>query len=169
MHFINTSFFRSIIIFASATFLLAACAGKAAIYKGDRVIQRNYCILLKDGNQEGVWKTRDFAVNYKYTKTGNTLDFSGTAGFIGGIGMGFHWIDQLSLRLLLLNNQGVVLDDSEIYNEIRKQMDSIPTEFESKIQLPEGTEMISFAYDGELMGAAAADVSTFSIRFSPTK
>lgn len=169
MHFITASFIRSIVIFASATFLLAGCVGKAAIYKGDRVIQRNYCILLKDGNQEGVWKTRDFAVKYKYNKTGNTLDFSGTAGFIGGMGMGFHWIEQLSLRLLLLNSQGVVLDDSEIYNEIHKLMESLPTEFESKIPLPEGTQMISFAYDGELMGAAAADVSTFSVRFSPTK
>jgi hypothetical protein len=148
--------------------LSGGCAGKFIGEKGDKVIQKNYLILLKDGKQEGEWKTNDLAVSYQYETAANTLNISGTVRLLGGFSVGFQWITHLDTHLLLLDDQGRILEIVPVLaSGLQRVSDSIPMKFVLNIPLPEGTHTFSFAYEGELKGAGALDSSTFDIRFTP--
>jgi hypothetical protein len=144
------------------------CAGKFIGQKGDKVIRKNYLILLKDGKQQGEWKTNELGVSYQYETVANALNISGTVKLIGGFSVGFQWITHLDTHLLLLDDQGRILEIVPVLTSgLQRVSDSIPMKFELNVPLPEGTHTFSFAYEGELKGAGALDSSTFDIRFTP--
>jgi hypothetical protein len=148
--------------------LCGGCAGKFIGEKGDKVIRKNYLILLKDGKQQGEWKTNELAVSYQYETAASALNISGTVQLLGGFSVGFQWITHLDTHLLLLDDQGRILEIVPVFaSGLQRVSDSIPMKFALNIPLPEGTHTFSFAYEGELKGAGALDSSTFDIRFTP--
>ncbi len=163
-------FKTAIFISAIAIFTIAGCGGRSITDKGERVTQKNFLILLKEGDQQGVWKADELALKYKYQMSPGTLDISGTAELVDGFATGFKWIESLAVYLLFLDNQGVIIDNVLIYSTgNHRAVDSIPMVFESKIPVPDVAQTISFAYEGELMGPAAADRTTHTIRFFPAR
>ena len=153
-----------------AAFTLAGCSGRLLTYKGDKVTQKNLMALLKDGNQQGVWKTNELAIIYQYQMTPETLKISGTTELLGGFGIGFSWIKQLAVYLLFLDNQGIVIENALILSEGNyREIDTIPMVFEKTIPIPESARTISFAYDGELAGAGTLDRTSYGIWFSPSR
>jgi hypothetical protein len=146
-----------------AAFILAGCGGRLYTYKGDKITQKNLMVLLKDGDQKGVWKTNELSITYQYQMTPETLNIAGTTELVGGFVIGFRWITRLSVNLLFLDNQGIVMENVLIYSlGNRNATDTIPMVFERTIPIPVGARMISFAYDGVLAG-------DYDIWFSPSR
>ena len=153
-----------------AAFTLSGCGGSLFTYKGDKVTQKNFMVMLKDGDQKGVWKTNELAIIYQYQITPETLKISGTTELLGGFGIGFRWIKQLAVYLLFLDDQGIVIESALIFSAGNyRAIDTIPMVFEKTMPIPEGSRTISFAYDGELSGAGTLDRTSYSIWFSPSR
>jgi hypothetical protein len=160
--FIKTTFFLMI-----AAFTLAGCNGKLFTYKGNKITQKNLMVLLKDGDQKGVWKTDELAITYQYqmTMTPEILKIAGTTKLLGGLA-GFEQIERLAVYLLFLDNQGIVIENALVYSTANyRSIDTIPMDFEKTIPIPEGARTLSFAYDGQLTGLGGG----FSIWFSPSR
>ncbi|MBI5591361.1 MAG: hypothetical protein HY881_12855 [Deltaproteobacteria bacterium] len=154
--------------FTKITFLMivaltiAGCGGSLLTYKGNKVTQRDLMVLLKDGNQQGVWKTNELAITYQYQMTPETLNFTGNTKLVGGFALGFRRITRLSVYLLFLDNQGIVLDNVLIYSlGSHHATDGIPMDFENTIPIPAGARTISFAYEGVLDGVNDIGFSPF--------
>ena len=69
MHLRGSQFVKVFFIAMIAAFLLTGCGGKLFTHKGDKVTQKDLMVLLKDGNQQGVWKTYELAITYQYQMT----------------------------------------------------------------------------------------------------
>jgi hypothetical protein len=149
---------------------VTGCGGKFTVEKGDKVSRKNFLIPIKDGKQQGEWKTNELSIAYEYEIASKTMGIAGTVQLLGGFSIGFQWITGLQAHLLLLDEQGFVMEIIPVYSSgLRRTSDSRAMVFESKIPIPESVRTFSFAYEGELKGAGALDSSTFSIQFSPVK
>jgi hypothetical protein len=146
--------------------IFSACSPKLFTYNGNKVTQKNFMVLLKDGDQKGVWKTNELAITYQYQMSPETLKITGTTELLGGFAIGFDQIKRLAVYLLFLDNQGIVIENALVYSTANyRTFDSIPMDFEKTIPIPEGVRTISFAYDGELTGLGGG----YSIGFSPSR
>lgn len=169
MHLRCTRFTKATCILIIAIFTFAGCGGKL-ITKGEKVTQKNFMLLLKDGDQKGEWKTNELAIQFQYQMTPETLNISGTTELVGGMATGFRWITRLELYLLFLDNQGIVIEPVLIYSLGNQHAtDTLPKVSETTIPIPEGARTISFAYEGELKGAGSMDQTTYGIWFSPSR
>ena len=168
----DSQFIKVTFILIIAVFTIAGCSGRLLTYKGDKVTQKDLMVLLKDGNQQGVWKTNELAIKYQYQMSPESFIIAGTTELVGGLAMGFRWITRLSVYLLFLDNHGTVIENTLVYssgNHHSTDTDTIPMVFETTIPIPEGARAISFAYEGELMGAGTLDRTTYNIWSSPSR
>jgi len=166
MHLRDKRFIKATFFLMIAAFTLAGCSGRLFTYKGDKITQKNLMVLLKDGDQKGVWKTNELAITYQYQMTPETLKIAGTTELVGGLAVGFNWIQRLAVDLLFLDNQGIVIENALVYSPgSHRSIDNIPMDFEKTIPIPEGARAISFAYEGELTGSGGG----YSIWFSPSR
>jgi hypothetical protein len=170
MHLRENRFIKTTLFLMMAAFIIAGCGGKLFTYKGDKVTQKNFMVLLKDGDQQGVWKTNELAITYQYQMTPETLKIVGTTELLGGFAIGFSWIKYLAVYLLFLDDQGIVIENALIYSAgNHRPIDTIPMAFEKTIPIPEGARTISFAYEGELTGSGTEDQTAYNIWFSPSR
>ncbi len=96
-------------------------------------------VLLKEGDQKGVWKTNELAITYQYQMAPETLKISGTTELLGGLVIGFRWIERLAVYLLFLDKQGIVIENALIYSAgNHRSIDTIPMDFETTMPVPEG-------------------------------
>ena len=101
-------------------------------------------VQLKDGSQQGVWKSNEIAIKHQYRMTSETLKFAGTIELVGG----YKSFSRLAVYLLFLDNQGIVIEDTLIYSAANyRPLVAIPMDFDKTIPIPEGARIISFAYD----------------------
>ena len=162
-HLSGVRFIKVAFLLVIAAFTIAGCGGRLFTYKGDKVTQKDLMILLKDGNQQGVWKTNELAIKYQYQMTPETLKIAGSNELVGGFAIGFNYVNHLAVYLLFLDYQGIVIENVLIYSAgNHRSIDTIPMDFERTIPIPEGARTISFAYDGVLDGE-------YDIWFSPSR
>lgn len=166
MHFRRVQVKMALFIFMFAAVTITGCGGNMLTYKGDKVNQQKFIVQLQEGNQQGVWKTNDLAVKYQYQMTPEKLKIDGTIEMVGGITTGFKYIKNLSVNLLLLDNQGNLIGNSRVNLGSIDLTIPIPIRFERTIPIPGGVQTISFAYDGTFTtGSGGGDNRDFS--FSP--
>ena len=170
MHYRNFRHIQAILCIMITAGAISACSPMLFTYKGAKVTHENHTILLKQGEQQGVWKTNELALTYQYQITPGTLKLAGTTELVGGFALGFSRIKQLAVYLLFLDKQGIVLESPLIYSAgIDRAIDTIPMNFERIIPVPEGAQAISFAYEGELRESGTEDSTSYSIWNSPPR
>jgi hypothetical protein len=153
-----------------ASGIISACCPGLFTYNGNKVTQQNRMIPLKPGEQQDVWKTNELSVTYQYQMTPEALKITGTTDLVGGFKLGFSQIHRLSVYLLFLDKQGIVIESPLIYSAgMERSIDTIPMNFERTIPVPEGTQAISFAYDGALTDGGSEDSTSCNIGYSPSK
>ncbi len=152
-----------------AAVTIAGCGGRLFTYNGYKVTQQSLIVGLKDGDQQGEWKTNELAIKYQYRMTPETFNIDGTAKLLGGFAGGFSSIRHLAVYLLFLDNQGIVVENALIYARDNNNTIPIPMLFEKTIPIPEGVQAISFAYDGELMDSGQDSGTIYNIWFSPSR
>ena len=130
------------------------CNGRLFSYKGATITQQDHMVQLHQGEQQGIWKTNELALNYHYQLTPEALKISGTVNLLGGFATGFSSVDKLIVQLLFLDNQGTVIDNFIVYSaDYHHWINYIPMDFDRTIPIPANTHAISFTYDGTLSGA----------------
>jgi hypothetical protein len=130
---------------------LTGCNRRFFTYKDATIGQPDYVIELQQGDQQGVWKTNELALNYKYHMTPETLKLYGAVELVGGFHTGFNSTDRLVVQLLFLDNTGTVLDDVVLYSaDYKHQIHMFPMHFDRTFTFPKNTSAISFTYDGKL-------------------
>lgn len=170
MHYRVFRYIKSAICITIAASIISACSPIMFSYKGNQVTQKNRLILLKQGEQQGVWKTNELSVTYQYQMTPEALKFSGTTELVGGFAIGFNRIKRLAVYLLLLDKQGIVIESPLIYSAMSRAINTFPMDFERAIPVPEGTQAISFAYEGELTLSSGSEGGiSQSIWYSPSR
>ena len=148
LRFLQMSF---LIMVAVVTF--NGCNGRLFSYKGATITQQDHMVQLQQGDQQGVWKTNELALNYHYQLTPEALKISGTVNLVGGFATGFSSVDRLVVQLLFLDNQGTVIDNVIVYSaDYHHSTKYIPMNFDRTIHIPANTHAISFTYDGTLSG-----------------
>ncbi len=162
------TFTVSCIVIAASIF--SACSPRMYTYNGAVEIRKDLMIQLDQGRQQGVWKTNELSITYKYQMTPASLKLEGNTELVGGFAIGFSWIRRLTVYLLFLDKQGIVIESPLVYyaGDIRA-VDMIPMDFEKNILVPEGACAISFAYDGELTGTGTEDITPYSIWHTPPR
>jgi hypothetical protein len=168
-HLSGVRFIKIAFLLVIAAFTITGCGGRLFTYNGDKVTQQNLMVLLKDGNQQGEWKTNELAVKYQYRMTPETFKIAGIVELVGGFAIGFNHLTHLAVYLLFLDNQGIVVENALIYAGGNNLSIPIPMGFERTIPIPEGAQSISFAYDGELVDLKHNDITTYNIWFSPSR
>jgi hypothetical protein len=165
MYLNGSQFIKASLILMITGFFIA---GSALASMGDLAANEKYMVQLKNGNQQGIWKTNELAIKYKYELTPENLKIDGTVELVGGFAIGFNYIRRLSINLLLLDNQGNIIKSVLIYSGESNLTIPIPMSFENTVPIPGGVRIISFAYDGELLDANHRDSTSYDIWFSPT-
>jgi hypothetical protein len=144
MHLISNRFINATFLLMIAFFTITGCGESLFTYNGYKVTQQNLIVQLEDGNQQGEWKNNELAIKYRYQVTPETLKIAGIIELIGG----HRYFSHLAVYVLLLDNQGVVIENSLIYSEKNdRSIVTIPMDFEKSIPIPGGARTISFAYD----------------------
>ncbi len=161
-HLRGVRFIKMAFLLMIAAVAVAGCAERTVTFRGDKVTQQNYMIPLKEGNQQGEWKTNEVAIKFQYRMTPETLKIDGTVGLVGGFDIGFNYINNFAVNLLFVDDQGNVIGSTLVYAGDNNLSIPIPMRFGSTIPIPGGAQQISFSYRGELSGD-----STYSIWFSP--
>lgn len=164
----SVRFTKSILLLMIAAFAIAGCGGRLFTYNGYKVTQPNLMVMLQDGDQQGEWKTNELSIKYQYRMTPEALKMDGTVELVGGFAIGFKSIRHLAVYMLFLDHQGIVIENTLIYAGHGNLSIPIPMLFEKTIPIPDGTQTISFAYDGELMDAGDGDSTSYNIWFSPS-
>ena len=165
----NTKIYRflkmSFLIMIAAV-SLTGCNGRFFTYKDATISQPDYVIQLQQGDQQGVWKTNELALNYKYHMTTETLKLYGAVELVGGFHIGFNSTDRLVVQLLFLDNTGTVIDDVVLYSaDYKHQIHMFPMNFDRTFTVPKNTSAISFTYDGKLLDGGGNTAT--SIMFFP--
>jgi hypothetical protein len=147
MHLRGNRFIIASFILIFSALIIAGCAERRLTYTGNKVIQKDLRVQLKDGNQQGVWKTDVLAIKYQYQTIPEALKVAATIELVGGFAIGFHYISHLAVYLLFLDNQGNVIENNLVYAGENNLSIPIPMGFERTIPIPEGVRTISFYYD----------------------
>jgi len=159
-------FLKMFFLIMIASVSLTGCNGRFFTYKEAAISQPDYVIQLQQGDQQGVWKTNELALNYKYHMTPETLKLHGSVDMVGGFYIGFSSTDRLVVQLLFLDNTGTVIDDVVLYSaDYKHQIHMFPMNFDKTFPIPENTSAISFTYDGKLV-AGGGNTAT-NIMFFP--
>lgn len=158
-----------LILIMVATFTLTGCSSKFFTYKGITITQENYVVELKQGEQQGVWQTNELAINYRYLLTSESFKLSGDLTLLGGFAIGFNSVDHLVVQLLLLDSQGVVIGNVNIYSaDHHHSIQFIPMSFESDVSVSPDIKAIAFTYDGRLSdGAGTLEGTSINIGYFP--
>ena len=153
------------IILAAVTF--TACNAKFLSYRGAVVTRKDQIVVLGGGNQQGVWKTSELALNYHYQKSPETLKISGSVKLQGGFQGGFSMIHQLFVQILFLDSNGIVIKDAPLFiSERDSASDMTPMNFEKTFPISPEITGIAFTYSGILVDGGM-DTTSVSIGSSP--
>ncbi|MDO9110284.1 MAG: hypothetical protein Q7U40_06480 [Desulfatirhabdiaceae bacterium] len=150
-------------ILLAAIFLLSGCQAHVFSYQGAKVTRQNDIIPLSGQEaQKGIWKTNELSVEYSYQVAGVSLQMSGIVKLVGGFAVGFKTIDQLSVQVLFLDDQGTVLANDVLYSvQAKTPSDLTPLRFNRSFPVPAGTQGIAFTYDGSLSDGGGVRIVPF--------
>ena len=143
--------FRLCIVFILIN-LFWACSGVNPLSPGAWVEEKNRVPLLAAGPQEGIWQTRDLAIEYELVQQDNTIQISGVVNFGGYMTMGFTTLEYLTIYIHALGPDGIVRKTKPVKTfGYRRQFDMLGTlSFDGDFEMAADTDIIAvaFSYSG---------------------
>lgn len=101
-------------------------------------------------------------MEYSYQVAGVALKMSGIVKLAGGFAVGIKMIDQLSVQVLFLDDQGTVLANDVLYRvQANTPSDLTPLRFNRSFPVPAGTQGIAFTCDGSLSDGGGVRIVPF--------
>jgi hypothetical protein len=122
--------------------------------RGQRVKNGKEILLSESGQQTGQYRTDDLTIAYRYTRTGNQLQISGTLRFNDPIQIMFSTVNAFSLALILADAQGIVLAQQPL-TTANGENPREPVSFSKTVVIPSQTVSFAFSYTGVALGAGS--------------
>ena len=126
--------------------LPVACTGN---FLGDRSVKPENRIMLQEGGPHSAkWETYNVVLDYTYTRTAGTLQFSAglelrRMGRLENFAMDIHFVD----------SSGTILGRAALVrNTIRSRYKTEKKDIDIEFSLPAGTDAIAFSYSGTYSG-----------------
>lgn len=110
--------------------------------------------LVEGGVQDALWNTRDLALTYSYSESGNNIDFQGKLVFDRSLTDSFMVNRRFNLKMSFLDAEGSVLETVDIsplissYNDLSNQ----DLKIKRSLVRPVGAHSIAFNYYGDFRG-----------------
>ncbi|HOV85024.1 MAG TPA: hypothetical protein PLM79_01595 [Syntrophobacteraceae bacterium] len=146
--------------------LTAACQTISLDYRSGRVLEQDRIALPDNAEQQGVWKTREAVVEYRFARRGNELKISGVMKFAEPITNNFSGIEHSHLDAIFVNPQGKVLEIRGLMSSAFAHPES-PQKFENRLSLPPGTESLAFSYQGRAFSSGLDNNDLYSFWYYP--
>ncbi len=141
------------IIIGLSVVMLSGCTNFLKPETG-AIAQKNARIALTDQSvQEGMFKTKDLQMKYSIAETGKTFNLAGKLSFAQSLTYSFGSIEKFTLKLNFLDEQGKVLETTDI-TPIYTAFGDVPDHLDVNLSCtkPAGTEAIAFNYYGDFRG-----------------
>ena len=149
--------------------ILVGCATGLTDIRGADTNPKHRIPLKKDGPHEGVFKTDDLTLKYKYTLDASGLQISGNLELARRL-RSFEFLDSFFSHVYFLDAAGKVLDRKELVTASSLDgsgMKRIPVD--KRYPLPQGTEAMAFGYKGLVEEASSGTATSWDFWMSPRK
>jgi len=134
--------------------LLFGC--QASVYKhsvsSGGTVQADKRISLLGGEHFGTWKTFDLTIPYRYARNQDRLELSGEVDFSNRIKFNFQIMESFFVTVMLLNDQGTVLQNVDVGSSFYFADSDDPIKFAKTFVVPPGTTAMAFSYTGTARG-----------------
>ncbi len=134
--------------------LAAGCHGGVLSLASGPVPEADRTVLA-EGSQSGSWRGTDLSLSYRYLKSGNNFDIYGQIDFRDKIIFNYEHLDNLSVSIYFLDNQGNILGTHGLFITSRMETDTSPS-FHATMASPPGAAAVAFSYSGQV-GSVSGD------------
>jgi hypothetical protein len=145
--------FKSFILLFLIQFFLA-CSGVNPLSRGAWVEEQNRIPVLNDGQQKGIWKTRDLSIKYELSQEASNVRISGVVDF-GSPTKGFGTLEYLTIYIHALKDNGIVLQTKPVKTfGYRRDIDLMgKMSFDGSFDLPGDVNIVAvaFSYSGTVI------------------
>ncbi len=139
--------------------LLAGCQGGLMGVKGRTVHRESRIPVPPSGEHSASWETRDLSLDYQYMRQADALTISGRVRFSDAIKGNFDLIQYFHMDVILVDDQGKVLDMVGLTSGSYGNSD-YPQTFSKTFRLPPGTTSMAFSYRGQAYSGDDEDGSS---------
>ena len=149
--------------------IFMGCATGFTDLRGADTNPKHRIPLKKDGPHEGVFKTEDLTLTYKYTLDASGLRISGNLELASRL-RSFEHLDYFFSHVYFLDATGKVLDRKELVTASSLDgsgMKRIPVD--KRYPLPQGAEEMAFGYDGRVEEASGGTATSWDFWMSPRR
>ena len=139
-------------VWVLAVVLLTGCQSVPMSHVGGRVPAQKRMALAQDGSHSATYRTEDVVIDYRYSRNQSLLDLSGSIRFADPIRQSFRRVDGFHADVILMNEDGVVVDSQALTTSSSDSSDS-PILFKTTVTVSQAVVAISFAYTGNAVAA----------------
>lgn len=138
-------------------FLLNGCQANLLTSGRGTVPEADQITLVDNKEHVGTWQTRDLTIRYRYFRNQNQLEISGDIQFGDYLRQGFRNIVYFNSKLLLVNDQGKVLETRGLATTNYYADSEYLVPFKVTLNLPAGTTAMAFTYTGKARSIDSGD------------
>jgi len=143
----------SVFIFGST---IIACSAGFFTYNGLVIDEGNLIPLENGGPHDGILKTNDLALMYRYTRTENNLMLSGEIHFNDRLQYNYRQLDKFYLWIHLIDSENKIAGYENLYTHgYYLRIDNIS--LTKTVQLPPDIKAFSFSYSGRVTEGGCCD------------
>jgi hypothetical protein len=136
------------LILVAAGFALQGCQSAPLSYQGARLTQGAVIPVLEGASHADQYVAPDVVIDYRYARTGDALELSGTAQFAPGIQNNFLVVPRFYMRVYFADARGAILGYHGIVTSGYGYSDD-QMRFREQMTLPPGTASMAFGYSGD--------------------
>jgi hypothetical protein len=140
----------SLVIAGFLFLVLSGCVDTSMLYRGNHVSPVHVVTLQESGANAGTWQTFDLVVDYKYTRNGDALEFSGQAELGQHQQALYSRLEYLYFYFFFVDKDSRVLETFSIDNFFPGKTDE-RVKFTKSFMIPDGTAGFSFGYSGNVI------------------
>lgn len=143
----------SVFLFGST---IIACSAGFYTYNGLVVDEDNLIRLESGGPHDGVLKTNDLKLMYRYTRKENNLMISGEIHFNDRLQYNYRQLDKFYLWIHLIDSENKITGHVNLYtHEHYLRIDDIS--LTKTVQLPADIKAVGFSYSGRVIEGGCCD------------
>lgn len=145
---------RRLIIYASfilfIALILSGCQSSTGYYLGAKADEETTVILTAENGPQLHWQDLYVTLDYSLERQGNQLTVEGIFTFSDYPKVNLAKVQDLKLKLFLLNEDRVVLGYLDIYRTTGRSLDELRP-FSQSVEVPPEAVAIAFGYEGKLI------------------
>ncbi len=135
-----------LIVLSLSVLLLAGCANYLKPEIGAIAQPEARIELVAKGVQNAAWQSKDLTLDYSYTESGNTFNFSGSLSFDSSLTNSFSSVKTFFLKMNFLDKDGRVLETTDI-TPLISRFGALPDALPVQVSASKPTEAAGIAFN----------------------